>query len=629
MDVFNGAAERGLSDFDLIQEIITEERTGVSLPRPLPPPAEPCSQNHRKLHQNTSSPPSQQVLVARGTACQTSCSYAQPLQQPCSSQNMSRPTPSSGHRHLHHHLHHHHHLQADPSRRGPGCSMTSKAAGPVSSQGRGAEANMLERVLEKPKLVVVEQPKERGMRFRYVCEGRSAGSIMGASGTESNKTQPAIEIEGPIDHLKKVTVTVSLVTKDPPHRPHPHCLVGKDCPEKSGICVVTLNPHSNRRHSFANLGIQCVTRRELDISLQRRKSQNIDPFQTGHSKGIEDMDMNAVRLCFQCELEWEDGRTDSLSPVVSNPVYDKKATTTSQLKISQLNQYRGPCTGKTEIYMLCDKVQKDDIEIIFRRGSWKANAEFAQTDVHRQIAIVFKTPPYCDQDITEEVDVSVTLRRLSDQIESEPISFTYSPNNTDPYDVKRKRKIKPDVNFQEKANIKAESAPEQTFHVPHAVMSPSERLCSPQATSSTLAEMWYTESQDIDMDTENLISQLLELLPDEAIVSAIPSGFDQGPEGGQAPFANMDANLNQTFGSYTQDFSHYSDLQFNMLVNENRNMQPETQASPSNGVQVKIEVPPAGMEEYLDPKAETQAMLDCNDLFNKREHVGVEKATQQ
>lgn len=97
------------------------------------------------------------------------------------------------------------------------------------------------------------------------------------------------------------------------------------------------------------------------------------------------MDMNAVRLCFQCELEWDDGRKDCLSPVVSSPIYDKsegkrpakpanlspsalhcccllfcssEATTTSQLKISQLNQYKGSCAGKTEIYMLCDKVQK-------------------------------------------------------------------------------------------------------------------------------------------------------------------------------------------------------------------------------------------------------------------------------
>lgn len=54
---------------------------------------------------------------------------------------------------------------------------------------------MLERILEKPKLVVVEEPKDRGMRFRYECEGRSAGSILGVSSTETNKTQPTIEVQ--------------------------------------------------------------------------------------------------------------------------------------------------------------------------------------------------------------------------------------------------------------------------------------------------------------------------------------------------------------------------------------------------------------------------------------------------
>lgn len=80
----------------------------------------------------------------------------------------------------------------------------------------------------------------------------------------------------------------------------------------------------------------------------------------------------------------------------------------------------------------------DDIEIIFRRGSWKANGEFAQTDVHRQIAIVFKTPPYQDQDIGEEVEVSVSLRRISDQMESEPIAFTYMPHNPGRLDARWK-----------------------------------------------------------------------------------------------------------------------------------------------------------------------------------------------
>lgn len=122
----------------------------------------------------------------------------------------------------------------------------------------------------------------------------------------------------------------------------------------------------------------------------------------GQSKSIEDMDMNVVRLCFQCELERDDGDRIPLSPIVSNPIFDKsksilhnahtlllsikwkynwnkshadlgsvihtfvclcvcfftEATTTSELKISRLNIVKGPCTGKTEIYMLCDKVQK-------------------------------------------------------------------------------------------------------------------------------------------------------------------------------------------------------------------------------------------------------------------------------
>lgn len=451
--------------------------------------------------------------------------------------------------------------------------------------------------MEKPRLVVVEEPKDRGMRFRYECEGRSAGSILGASSNDSNKTQPAIEIQGSIEHIKRVTVTVSLVTKDLPHRPHPHCLVGKDCPLESGICVVSFSPHSNRRHSFANLGVQCVKRKDLDTSLQKRRSQNIDPFQTGHTKGIEDMDMNAVRLCFQCELEWDDGRTDSLNPVVSKPIYDKKATTTSQLKICLLNQYKGSCLGKTEIYMLCDKVQKDDIEIIFRRGTWKANGEFAQTDVHRQIAIVFKTPPYQEQELADEVAVDVVLRRISDQVESDPVTFTYLPHNRDPYEVKRKRAtIKSDISLKEKPCTMAESLPAADpallFLLETQSMTPDERLHPPPAASE---EMPYCEAQDPSSETEEaLINQLLDsseflrAISEPGFPFPSPSssfcGFNQ-PTDATSVFGNM--NFSQNFGPYPQDFTHYNDLQFNMLVNENQNPPPE----PLDGsaVQVKME----------------------------------------
>ncbi|XP_013878307.1 transcription factor RelB isoform X2 [Austrofundulus limnaeus] len=461
------------------------------------------------------------------------------------------------------------HVASSDRGRASSCLLAQKS--PVSTQSQGG-TEMLEKILENPRLVVVEEPKDRGMRFRYQCEGRSAGSIMGASSTDNNKTQPTIEIQGPIDGLKKATVTVSLVSKDVPHRPHPHCLVGKDCPVDSGICVVSINPHANRSHSFANLGIQCVRRKELDVSLQKRRSQNIDPFQTGFSKGIEDIDMNSVRLCFQCELEWEDGRKDSLSPVISKPIYDKKATTTSELKIYNLNTYRGTCRGKTEVYMLCDKVQKDDIEILFRLGSWKANGEFAQTDVHRQVAIVFKTPPYEDQSVTEDVEVNVVLRRISDQMESEPVSFTYTPVCLDPYGVKRKGTKKNNMLTSEKSCGTETTPPLPSFfHQTPNVMSSGENQLEK-----------YPQGVCLD---EVIINQLLELpeLLNALSDSSLPCtpGLDTS-----AIFDDLDMSFNQNFSNFQQDLAHINDIQFNMLVNENQNPQAERQ----DGVlQVKTE----------------------------------------
>ncbi|KAM3875204.1 transcription factor RelB [Diretmus argenteus] len=583
----------------MIQEMITEEKDRfqsssiAALPGPPTPPPDlliqPQSHNHRMLRQGSSTS-SKPVLVSRGTAPQAPRSFHQPLLQPSCPGDMASSHPSRGISH------------SSSSRRGRGssCAVTCKSPSGLSPQVR-TDTELLERILEKPKLVVVEEPKERGMRFRYECEGRSAGSILGTSSTETTKTQPTIEIQGPIEHIKKVSVTVSLVTKDIPYRPHPHCLVGKDCPDNSGICVVSFKPQSNRRHSFPNLGIQCVRRKELDASLLKRRSQNIDPFGTGHSKSIEDMDMNVVRLCFQCELEWDDGRKDSLSPVVSNPIYDKKATTTSQLKISRLNLNRGSCAGKTEIYMLCDKVQKDDIEIIFQRGSWEGKGEFAQTDVHRQIGIVFKSPPYQEQDITEEVEVNVVLRRLSDRMDSEPVTFVYLPHNPDPYAVKRKRKIKPDLSFTEtcvaaQSPAAVESSPSTPFHLLQAegMLAPEERLPPAQSGASTLGEISYNPPQDSNLaiqsydDIDDLVmNQLLDLPLFRAMLSdPTLSTFDQEPDAN-----SVDVNFNPNFGAYGQDFSQYNELQFNQLFNDSHTPQSEPlpQDSPSHLVQVKTE----------------------------------------
>lgn len=138
----------------------------------------------------------------------------------------------------------------------------------------------------------------------------------------------------------------------------------------------------------------------------------------------------------------------------------------------------------------------------------------------------------------------------------------------------------------------AECGPtEQPFHfLQQTMMSLDERLCAAQPAASTSGEMRYGEPQDAPEDM-NLVNQwmdspaFLEMLSDPTFMSSLISGFDQGTEANSA-FSNMDGTLNPNFASYTQDFSHYSDLQFNRLVNESQSLQSEAQ---DGGVQVKLE----------------------------------------
>ncbi|KAM9631893.1 transcription factor RelB [Trichechus inunguis] len=289
----------------------------------------------------------------------------------------------------------------------------------------------------RPHLVITEQPKQRGMRFRYECEGRSAGSILGESSTEASKTLPAIELRD-CGGLREVEVTACLVWKDWPHRVHPHSLVGKDCTD--GVCRVRLRPHVSPRHSFNNLGIQCVRKKEIEAAIERKIQLGIDPYNAGSLKNHQEVDMNVVRICFQALYRDQQGQMCRMDPVLSEPVYDKKSTNTSELRICRINKESGPCTGGEELYLLCDKVQKEDISVVFSTASWEGRADFSQADVHRQIAIVFKTPPYEDLEITEPVTVNVFLQRLTDGVCSEPLPFTYLPRDHDSYGVDKKRK---------------------------------------------------------------------------------------------------------------------------------------------------------------------------------------------
>ncbi|XP_036439084.1 transcription factor p65 [Colossoma macropomum] len=285
-----------------------------------------------------------------------------------------------------------------------------------------------------PFIEIIEQPKARGMRFRYKCEGRSAGSIPGEKSNDSTKTHPAIKVH---NYSGPLRVRISLVTKNQPYKPHPHELVGKDC--KHGYYEADLP--ERRVHSFQNLGIQCVKKKDVAEAISCRMQTQNNPFNIPEAKvWEEEYDLNAVRLCFQATITLPSGDLFPLEPVVSQPIYDNRAPNTAELKICRVNRNSGSCKGGDEIFLLCDKVQKEDIEVRFFRDSWESKGSFSQADVHRQVAIVFRTPPYCDTNLTEPVRVKMQLRRPSDREVSEPMDFQYLPSDPDEYRLVEKRK---------------------------------------------------------------------------------------------------------------------------------------------------------------------------------------------
>ncbi|KAM3963751.1 LOW QUALITY PROTEIN: embryonic polarity protein dorsal [Aphomia sociella] len=277
-----------------------------------------------------------------------------------------------------------------------------------------------------PYTKIVEQPAGKALRFRYECEGRSAGSIPGVNSTPENRTYPTIKICG---HRGRVVIVVSCVTKEEPYKPHPHNLVGRDC--LRGVCTVRETIDSDScQVQFKNLGIQCVKRRDIAEALRVREELRVDPFRTRytHKNQPQSIDLNAVRLCFQVFMTDESGKVkQTLTPVVSDVIYDKKAM--SELQIAQISHCSGPAKGGTRVILLCEKVNREDTAVVFfqeenKKVIWEERAHIEA--VHKLVAIVFQTP-YRHPNTTDHVTVQLQLQRLTDNARSSPVSFEYIP----------------------------------------------------------------------------------------------------------------------------------------------------------------------------------------------------------
>uniref|UniRef100_A0AAY4BZ86 RHD domain-containing protein n=1 Tax=Denticeps clupeoides TaxID=299321 RepID=A0AAY4BZ86_9TELE len=305
--------------------------------------------------------------------------------------------------------------------------------------------------VDGPYIQIIEEPKQRGFRFRYECEGPSHGGLPGASSERNRRTYPTVKI---LNYLGRARIEVQLVTNTDPPRVHAHSLVGKQCNE-NGICTVDVGPN-DLQAQFNNLGILHVTKRGVTdvlakrLRMEKRKQKEPEAEDlaiVNEAKELgKDMDLNIVRLKFTAYLQDSNGGfTRALKPVVSNPIYDSKSPNASNLKISRMDKTSGSVLGGDEVFLLCDKVQKDDIDIRFYEEDgegWEAFGDFSPTDVHKQYAIVFKTPAYHMTEIERPVTVFLQLKRKKGGDCSEPKQFTYVPQVQDKEEVQRK-KMKP------------------------------------------------------------------------------------------------------------------------------------------------------------------------------------------
>ena len=90
-------------------------------------------------------------------------------------------------------------------------SSSSKATHKViksekSTASMAESSNNIGDAKQKAQVKILEQPASKSVRFRYECEGRSAGSIPGVNSSPENKTFPAIQVNQVISYLNHPNV---------------------------------------------------------------------------------------------------------------------------------------------------------------------------------------------------------------------------------------------------------------------------------------------------------------------------------------------------------------------------------------------------------------------------------------
>ncbi|XP_031826940.1 nuclear factor NF-kappa-B family member relish isoform X2 [Nomia melanderi] len=306
----------------------------------------------------------------------------------------------------------------------------------------------------EPYLTILEQPVEK-FRFRYKSEMIGThGSLVGSNtGNGRNKHAPMVQLHNFPTNAK---IRCTLVTsKEDLRIPHAHRLVrrvnGVDSNDPHDVDVT---PENGFIATFHGMGIIHTAKKHVreelikklrNEQLEKKKRENgIDTLSIREEAQIKHdaddyqkcVNLNSVALCFQAFILNECNVMIPITDrVYSNTINNLKSALTGELKICRIDKYTSSVDGGEEVFLLVEKVGKKNIKIKFfeinddNNEIWSAYGRFSELDVHHQYAIVFRTPPYKDRDITSPKEVFIQLERPSDGDCSEPLKFTYKPSD--------------------------------------------------------------------------------------------------------------------------------------------------------------------------------------------------------
>ena len=274
-----------------------------------------------------------------------------------------------------------------------------------------------------PQLCISIQPKQRGYRFRYPTENLEHGHLLGDR--EGMRVPPTITIQNCLPSAN-IYILVSLCVEHS-DQVHEHNLHGNNvfngqylvelqadvngcltCPI-DGISICRTKKSSKQNMLCCKLAQNEILKKNGIKSYIDSMKQSVGPKsvfnESWFEKNIPDLNSvlgeveyihavnNTVRLHCQAFVFDNENQYIHLHDI-SQTVFNNKSAAKSILRIEHISHVSGSTMGDETVTLLCDIVERDDIEIVFYTLDGKCIGMGSHVDVWHQHAIRFRTPPY-------------------------------------------------------------------------------------------------------------------------------------------------------------------------------------------------------------------------------------------